>query len=345
LNLDKSLLLNIFHIPSPSFKEQKMIAFVENFLNKYEISYEKDKEGNLFSFREGLPLLSAHLDTVQDIDDANLASLIEIYKDEIIKGVGIIGGDDKCGIYIILEILRAKKYEVNFAFTVQEEVGSRGSQFLCKNKAKELKKCTYGLIIDRRGSGDIICFDNDYGTIEFEETLEKIGKEYGYQPDIGLYSDADNYNKFMSCANLSAGYYNAHSKGEYVVLSQLKNTMDYVENIIKNVHERFKQPESKYFYKGATGRRGKTTTERYYNQYDNVYDSWYDEYDKEIAEYLSIEDALNKPRVCSICGDEFEEVYYVETIDQYMCKNCLVNLIDNILKIDSNLIYNVIELE
>ena len=41
----------------------------------------------------------------------------------------------------------------------------------------------------------------------------------------------------MNCANISVGYYNAHSRYEYVSLDNLQNAFNYVCNIIKNITE------------------------------------------------------------------------------------------------------------
>jgi hypothetical protein len=251
--INEELLLKIFHIPSPSNQESKMQDFITDFLDSLKIPYTKDKTGNIFNIdNENKPLLSAHMDTVQKESDCILAPFIRIYDYEmasdkeiiskrILRGLGVVGGDDKCGIYIILEIL-SKHKDINFIFSVGEEVGCTGIKAFAaiEENRKKLEKCSYGLVLDRRYSDNIICFKNSYGTQEFEDALFDQLKQFKFKPEAGAVSDANTLKEFMSCANLSVGYYEPHSIKEFVVLSQLKNTLNAVESTITTMVKRFK---------------------------------------------------------------------------------------------------------
>jgi len=243
--MDKQLLLDIFHIPAQSGSEEEMQKFIIDFLRKEEIPYSIDSMGNLFNVNcMTKPLLNAHMDTVQDDTDSKLQSLVKIYNDQFLKGYGTIGADDKCGIYIILELL--KKNEFNFLFTVQEEAGLVGSAFFMRQK--DISYMPYGITFDRFGSSDIICSDNDYGTIEFEQALQKVGRDFGFRPERGLISDCDNINEQISTCNLSVGYYNHHTKHEFVDITELENAVNYGQAILDQVTEKFKVPEKSFSF-------------------------------------------------------------------------------------------------
>lgn len=305
--MDKKLLLNIFKIAAPSNSEYKMAEFIENFLKENKINFTTDSEGNIFNVdNKNTPLLSAHMDTVQGDIDTKLTNFIKI-RGNVLSGYGIIGADDKCGIYIILNLLRQRK--LNFIFSVGEETGAHGIRhFISKT---DLRNIPYGIVLDRRGSGDIICSKNDYGIQEFETVLTEIGKVFKYSPAMGTFSDADFLNEKISCANLSVGYYNAHSKDEFVLLDELNNAECFVFSIVKNVKEKFKKPE-KYSA---------------YGNYNSPYNSGYDNFDD-----------FGDLYTCVFCK-EAVDIFYLQTIEKYVCKACAETFIYDVKS--SNLVNDI----
>ena len=293
--MDKKLLLDIFRIPARTKHEDEMREFIKGFLSHLHIPFSVDARGNLYNItNDNSPLLSAHMDTVQDIDDALLTKFINIY-DNYLSGYGVIGGDDKCGIYIILELLKERK-DLNFVFSVEEECGGNGIMtFVAGN---DFSHIPYGIVLDRRGGNDIVCKKNDYGVKEFEDTLAEIGKLFGYKPAIGTFSDADYLNEQLSVANLSVGYYNPHMKSEFVKLNEVKNAMNFVWHIVKNVTAKFKTPPVTRRYD-------------YYNDYDDY------DYKDDFK--------------CGICGHFSWENTYLETIKKYICDNCFSALYEEVL--------------
>jgi len=305
--MDKKLLLEIFKIPARTKQESKMRDFIKKFLNKLRIPFSVDAKGNLYNVsNSNSPLLSAHMDTVQDAIDARLTSFINIHGNYL-SGYGVIGGDDKCGILIILELLKVKK-DLNFVFSVEEESGGNGMMTFVANN--DLLNIPYGIVLDRRGGNDILCEKNDYGVKEFEDTLTEIGKLYGYKSAVGTFSDADYLNEQMSVANLSVGYYNPHMKSEFVKLNELKNAMDFTWQIVKNVKTKFKIPQSykKYGYYGG--------------DYGSVYE------DEDYREDFK----------CSSCGSFSWENIYLQTIKKYLCKNCFIELYAEISEKNKNIL-------
>lgn len=361
--IDEGLLLNIFKIGSPSHKEQKMADFIKNFLSINTIDFTTDSTGNIFNISfEDRPLLSAHMDTVQKEVDSYLAELCRIrtYPDgnRILKGLGIIGGDDKCGIYLILELLKIYK-NFNFVFSVEEEVGGKGIQEFARGR--DFSKIPYGIVLDRRYGTDIICEKNNYGSKEFEDALYEIGKKYKYTPSTGSFSDANTISNFISCANLSAGYHNPHSTHEYVDLYDLLNAGKFTEEIINTITKRYDAPKSKttaFDYKSKYPLNSTGYTGRYYGS-SSWEDSDYGEYWKD--EYLrgtsrtptenpitaTIEKKKKERNIkklddgkasylgsCEHCN-RYTTIYRLKKFDLDVCGDCLTEAFNEIVEIDS----------
>ena len=317
--IDNKVLLDLFHAPAQSGFEVLTQEYIKSFLEENETSYEEDEMGNIFKIEEGKPLLVAHMDTVQDVDDVALANFIRI-RGQILSGYGVIGGDDKNGIYIILHLLK-EGYDINFAFVVEEEIGGHGSYYLSNTHYKEIEKCLYGIVLDRRGAGDIICYNNNYGTKIFQDRLQEVGKDFGYSPGTGTFSDADQLDEIISCANLSVGYHNPHSKIEFIHLGQLENALNYTRNIVEKVKSKY---APSYISMGAKTKTKKTKNSFYNSYYFDDYDDGFDSFD----DYLSSFD--DKKDMCVFCGNKKQvDINYLASLEQYVCNDCVLKFYED----------------
>jgi len=209
--------------------------YIKFILNKHNIPFKEDNYGNLFNFQfNNVPFLSSHMDTVKRNKTKNYNQC-----NNIIKSNDILGGDDACGITIILKLLLEKKLTFNWILTSREEIGGIGSKAFCQHNQQLLQNQLYGLILDRKGNSDIICTQNQYGSKELEDNLFIIGKKYNYQPNRGIWSDADQFSQYISCANLSVGFYNQHTNNEYINLLDLENAYYYTKDIIQSLKFQF----------------------------------------------------------------------------------------------------------
>ena len=325
MTVNKEELLSLFKIGSMSKQEHNMVEFVEKFLKEEKIEYTKDSLGNIYNFNyENMPMISAHLDTVQDETDAFGAKFAKIYDDKFIRSYGVLGGDDKCGVYICMELLREFR-ELNFCFCVQEEIGMIGSKFVAENEKEKLKKIAYGLIFDRRGSGDIICYQNDYGTKDFEEELKDVGKYYKYSPAKGFASDCNTFKEFFSCANLSCGYYNPHTKNEYVKIDEVENALNYAVDILYNVVDVFtpyKPTYSKTTYPSSyNGRRSWGYNDDYYDDY--YYGESFNYKNKKKSKEEEKEKKKKKISytLCDCCN-KYKDTIEIKKLNVILCKDC-----------------------
>jgi tripeptide aminopeptidase len=229
------LLKELYMTHSPSRKEGKMIELVKTKLLMMNIPFQMDEYGQIYNINEGAPLLVHHMDQVQSTKcDKVLAIKNRLYGFTAKGKLSGLGADDKNGIFVALNMIEKFREEVSFIFTVCEEIGGRLQELTpLLNLTPEI--APYALIFDRKGNGDIIGSSNNYCCEDLEVAIEVIGREHGYTPNRGIFSDADELSKWIPCVNLSVGYYNAHTSEEYTKPSELWNAMRLAETLIINL--------------------------------------------------------------------------------------------------------------
>jgi hypothetical protein len=173
-------------------------------------------------------LLVAHMDTVHK----ELPKIIYYDKntDSILSPQGI-GGDDRCGVYMIFEVI--KKFNCSVLFCEDEEIGAVGTEKFLETKLANEVEFNYMIEFDRMGKNDAVFYDCD--NPEFEKF---ITKEF-YKTAYGTFSDISYLAPYIGCAavNLSCGYYKAHTTNEYVVLKEMENSIQAACNILARTTE------------------------------------------------------------------------------------------------------------
>lgn len=227
--------------------------------------------------RGTLPVLvTAHMDTVHKELVDNVTVSIEQHRTRIYSKQGI-GGDDRCGIYMILKLLE-RGLRPYVLFCEDEEIGGVGSaKFVKSEHIKELNNLHYLVELDRANSNDAVYYD--CGNKEFMNWVEKVT---GYEEDYGSFSDISHLSPACDVAsvNLSCGYYNAHTLNEYVIFEEMLHTIDVVESMLKTESKQFKYEKKVrtfgygygynygYSYSGYFGNRYG------YDDYEDYYDSY-----------------------------------------------------------------------
>lgn len=135
-------LIALCSIRSPSFEEKEVALYIIDWAKNLNLSIEYiDAElgntPNMLIRIDGkktgpVILLSAHIDTVPVPADSSITVL---YEEGVIKtdGTTILGADDKAGVAAMLEMGRIAHHNkhlhsgIELLFTVQEEVGCKGS--------------------------------------------------------------------------------------------------------------------------------------------------------------------------------------------------------------------------
>lgn len=207
----------------------KILKMTEKELKEYVYDYLVNKKMNPvkqdgFVYAKGeIPvLLVAHLDTV-----FKRPPEIILYDNEhdIMTASGGLGGDDRCGVFAILKILKEMKPYV--LFTEKEEVGGIGA----KKVVDKLKKpnVKYMIEFDRQGENDCVFYD--CGNFEFIEYIES----FKFETELGIFSDISILGPAWDIAavNISSGYYNEHTYNEYIKVRELLTNIERVKEILK----------------------------------------------------------------------------------------------------------------
>lgn len=128
-------------------------------------------------------LLSAHMDTV-----APGEGVVPVVDGDVIRSDGstVLGGDDKSGIAIILEVIEALREEelphghIDVVFTICEEVGLLGAKHL----DLDLVRARTGLVLDSDSIGFLITKAPAVNHLEFE--VHGLEAHAGICPERGI---------------------------------------------------------------------------------------------------------------------------------------------------------------
>ena len=243
----------------------------------YEVGYKNVVVGDGFVYAKGeIPFcLTAHMDTVH-AETVKTTYELEQDGDYIISSPQGIGGDDRCGIYMIMNILK-KGFKPYVVFCEDEEIGCVGSsKFIKTNLIDELKECKYIIELDRAGSNDAVFYhcDNPEFT-EFITNTTEYKVAYGTCSDISVICPACK----VAGVNLSCGYYNPHTLGEFVSMNEMAHTQEIVEKLLNTECVAYEYKEKKYSYtQYYGGYYGNYYGKQYGSWYDDESDDWYDEW-------------------------------------------------------------------
>lgn len=264
--------------------QKELKAFCASELKKY---YKGVQNRKAFIYCKGeLPvLLVAHLDTVHRQKPTDI--FYDQEQDVMWSPQGI-GGDDRCGIFAILNLLE-KGFRPHVLFTTDEEIGGVGAEAFVKAKIP-LKGVKYLVELDRRGEKDMVFYD--CGNQDFKDYVETFGFEENY----GSFSDISTLSPEYDIAsvNLSIGYYSEHHIEEYIKLRHMVNTIDKVAQMlsdIDNVKEPFDyQEELSYGGYGRFYTPKKTTStvvDKWWEKYGykTEADYWLEEYNYVLGDY------------------------------------------------------------
>ena len=247
MKVNIKLLKNLYMINHPSQVETPMINFIINYCYKIpKIKFELDHYSNLFITKnttnpKTYPCIVAHMDSFHDI----IAPRTLIIKNDIIYSTLYdstpcgLNADDCNGILIALQLLETLP-NLKVCFTVEEEIGGVGA---IETKYNERFFSDVGYLIqpDRKGSQDLIYYTNCtyIAAPEFIVDIYPIMNKYNYKKAKGLFTDVGIIaaEQGISGANISCGYYNEHTSGEYCNIKELENCLNFIYEIITTIPE------------------------------------------------------------------------------------------------------------
>jgi len=276
MNLEK--FKELLSVPSKTYQEEDMVEFLCNELDTIpEVSYYRDDMMNIYATKgelnegEYYPMFIAHTDTVhhkvdkiivkeeklirpntfgKKFDEVKVPCLKAYTEDGNPTG---IGGDDKCGIFICLELLQQLD-KVKIGLFVSEETGCHGSSKCDENFLQDV-----GYITQYDAPGNHLISEICSGVRLFEresefftKTLKVIEESFGNEMLIQShpYTDISQLKKKsdVSCINMSCGYYNMHSNQEFVSIEDVRCAIEVGKNMVKGLgHKKYE-----YVYKPIT---------------------------------------------------------------------------------------------
>ena len=254
-------------------------AELKDYLGKYLRSKRYmvvSGDGYLYAKGDIPVLLTAHMDTVHKDRIKTIAKESVIVGDDIktrLSSPEGIGGDDRCGVWMIMNILQTHKPSV--LFCEDEEQGCKGSIKFAKTEYIKELGVNYMVELDRRGNNDAVFYSCD--NKDFTKWIEE---ESGYKKAYGTCSDISKLMEPAGIAgvNFSCGYYKEHSKDEYIYVEEMNATMEMVRDLIDvKLDEPFKYVRGSYWggygsgYSGYSGYYGGTNT---YNRTRSMWDDW-----------------------------------------------------------------------
>ena len=256
------------------------------------------KQGDGWLYKAGTfpVLLVAHLDTVHKETPRKIVEK----KGKLSSPQGI-GGDDRCGVYMILEII--KKYDCPVLFLEDEEIGCVGAEKFIKTKVCKKLRGSFNYIIelDRKGKTDAVFYELD--NAEFEDFIT----EKYWKSDWGSFTDICVIAPELDCAavNLSCGYYKQHTKEEYIVLAEMEQNIKEVCKLLARTDEeqKFEWKELPISYKGSAYDWYKYG---YGNDYGDVF--WIGYYDENYCEYYTSVEAFTEEEAIGLFVMEYVDI-------------------------------------
>ena len=206
---------------------------MKNYLMKELMGYYPvviNEDGFLYAKGTEPCLLTAHMDTVHEAPVRQIKCQQKKNKTILSSPQGI-GGDDRCGIFMILYILQNTDYRPSILFCEDEEIGGVGSGKFCKTEhIKDLKELKYFLELDRANDKDLVFYD--CGNEDFKKFAEQIT---GYKEAWGSFSDISHLSPATDVAslNISCGYYKQHTLEEYVVYEEMLESIYKVIDLVE----------------------------------------------------------------------------------------------------------------
>lgn len=213
-----------------------------------KIATKHGKESWLFLPKEieNKVCLVAHIDTVWDVPSWNSKehfvpkgkkNIFYDSKQRVLWSPDGLGGDDRAGVFNCLNSFYTvpEPYTPIVLLTDKEETRGDGAYDALDEFGDILEKNTTMFVeLDRRGKGEAVFYNDE------PDDFIKYIESFGFKEQFGTFSDISILCDFLGICgtNLSMGYYNEHTKYEYLNLVDMQYTTDRIFSILRDNHER-----------------------------------------------------------------------------------------------------------
>jgi hypothetical protein len=179
--------------------------------------------------------LVAHVDTCKRKHNLQLQTINNVIS---VKGGGILGADDRAGVYSLHCL---KDLNTNILITTGEETGGIGA----RQAALDLDFNGVNLFIelDRKGCNQYVYYSD-----ALPKQTHALCQSFGYVEDYGSYSDiAEFAGHNIPAVNLSIGYYAQHTDRERLHIDEMELNIARVRAMIQQAPiKRYKAPRARY---------------------------------------------------------------------------------------------------
>jgi len=257
-----------------------MVNYISNVLETIEgVEYYTDDMNNVYATKgvlpdgEFYPMFVAHTDTVHELVDNMIqrpSTFGRTFTEELnfsLKGYTPkgdptgIGGDDKCGVFLALELLRELQY-VKVGLFVSEETGCHGSR---ECDVDFLKDVGYAIQFDAPGNHLVTEVCSGVRLYESHgEFINRVIPVFENTMGVSPYQQSHPYTDVsqikikgdFSCINFSCGYYNMHTSSEFVVVKDVEDAFNLAVGVVKelgNVKYKYSyvRPTYDYYSQGS----------------------------------------------------------------------------------------------
>lgn len=302
LTMNKNKLFSILEM-----SDIKLMKYLHSSVKKKHYDIYTDDDNYFFACPKtpsNHVMLVSHIDTVRKRGKINIVEANGIVQ----NSGGILGADDRAGVYAILEIadrcIKEGKPLPYLLFTNYEECGGLGVRQFCKDKiTKNVESDIFLMIeLDRRGVNEAVYYTDP------ENEVKKIVSSVGYKEDFGTYSDVatlSNHND-IAHVNLSIGYFNEHTAYEILVLSVVDFAIENVMSIMPMVKRQYGLDFSK-------------TTPLWYGNYGR---KSYSGKTKSLSQYKKKEKVSVDAPICPECFATGEDIIEYKGVGCNYCQEC-----------------------
>jgi len=315
------ILKEVLSLPSISGKENIVRDYIINFAKVNDIVYCVDQKGNVYLTKgerdneEFYPCVVSHIDTVHrshvnlieenkrlvinqsvfEIDDDTEEITLYATHPETGEKTGI-GGDDKCGVFVCLEMF--KNFDkLKGAFFVEEEIGMLGSKQSDDNFFVDVG---YAIQFDAPSANWIteVCSGVRLFDTDFKDLIKPHLNECGYtqfsnDPFTDVNQLASKYD--FCCLNLGCGYYRQHTNNEYVIVGEVFTSLDTGKNLIEKLGFK-KYVHNKEKYVQLLNERVNHNQVVYYDDYNDLdnYDYFFESFYSDCDDVETLSESITE---------------------------------------------------
>lgn len=260
-------------------KEHEVIIHCVAFLEHLYKNVKTDLDNYVIAQGESPIALVAHVDTVSW---GTKAMTLSWNKNVLRNETGVLGADDRAGVFGIMEALvKIKKQNLplpTIILTNYEESGGRGVKKLIEDKALNIEGLHLMVELDRKGCNEYV-----YYTSSLPQQVKNYVESFGYVKKEGSYSDILDlaFAYKIPAVNLSIGYYSQHTAAEVLHWDEMWLTINRVVSMVADpIPALYKLSDSDLrswsggYYGGGYGLYGKGNYGSF-GDYSEYYDTYH----------------------------------------------------------------------